>query len=69
MKRITSIGLTVLALQIGQAEITAAQTAAPSAAVENLMQQAQEIGKIVYEEMAKQQQAAGGGAAPGGGGH
>ena len=42
MKRITSIGLTVLALQIGQAEITAAQTAAPSAAVENLMQQAQQ---------------------------
>ena len=41
-------------------------------ATDNLMQQAQEIGKIVYEEMAKQQQAAGGGggggAAPGGGG-
>ncbi len=33
-------------------------------ASENLMHQAQEIGKIVYEEMAKQQ-AAGGGAAPG----
>jgi molecular chaperone DnaK len=34
-------------------------------ATENLMQEAQEIGKIVYEEMAKQQQAAG---AAGGGG-
>jgi molecular chaperone DnaK len=37
-------------------------------ATENLMQEAQEIGKIVYEEMAKQQQAAGaaGGGGPGG---
>lgn len=42
MKRIKSIGLMVLALQIGQAELSAAQTAAPSAAVESLMQQAQQ---------------------------
>ncbi|MCB2137180.1 MAG: hypothetical protein KDE08_14775 [Rhodobacteraceae bacterium] len=42
MRKITSIGLTVLALQIGQAEITTAQTAAPGGAIESLMQQAQQ---------------------------
>ncbi|MCV2863613.1 hypothetical protein [Defluviimonas sp. WL0075] len=42
MKQIKSIGLLVLALQIGQAELSAAQTAQPSAAVQNLMQQAEQ---------------------------
>lgn len=41
MKRIKTIGLVVLALQLGQAELTAAQTGQTGSAAANLMQQAQ----------------------------